>query len=108
VIDIRNDAEAAGEIRPIPPYGPCGWPEGMQRRQVKATSDDGRERHNPGRRSLIFKELGDVRHSHLADPLLFAFAGLAIGAASPHTTPRNPLTSTLSGASTRARLPLER
>ncbi len=52
----------------------------------------------PGRRSVMFKALTNVRPSHLADPGLFDFAGLAPrcvsgaapGAASDHTGPENP------------------
>ena len=43
-----------------------------------------------GRRSVIFEALGAMRPGKMADPLLFDFAGLAIGAVSPHTTPKTP------------------
>jgi hypothetical protein len=57
---------------------------------------------------VIFEALANVRPGNLADPLIFDFADLVIGAPSPYTGPEKPLTLTVSGASTRAQLPLER
>ena len=60
---------------PIIPCDLCGSQEGLQRQQIKAMLDDW-ERRSPGRRGVMFKALGNVRPSHLADPALFDFAGL--------------------------------
>ena len=92
---------------PLIPCDLCGSQDGLQRQQVKAMLDEW-ERRNPGRRAVMFKALTNVRPSHLVDPELFDFAKLAAGAALRPGGPENPLTLTLSGASTRTRLPLER
>ncbi len=44
----------------------------------------------PGRRSVMFKALSNVRPGHLADPGLFDFANLAAGVKSRHNDPENP------------------
>jgi len=61
---------------PIIPCDLCGSQDGLQRAQVKALLD-GWERRSPGRRGVMFRALTNVRPSHLADPALFDFAGLA-------------------------------
>ncbi len=63
---------------PIIPCDLCGSQEGLQRQQVKAMLDEW-ERRSPGRRSVMFRALTNVRPSHLADPALFDFAGLMAG-----------------------------
>jgi tRNA 2-thiocytidine biosynthesis protein TtcA len=61
---------------PIIPCDLCGSQEGLQRAQIKALLDDW-ERAHPGRRETMFRALMHARPSHLADPKLFDFAGLA-------------------------------
>ena len=61
---------------PIIPCDLCGSQEGLQRMQVKALLDEW-ERKVPGRRQKMFRALTQVRPSHLLDPGLFDFAGLA-------------------------------
>ena len=60
---------------PIIPCDLCGSQEGLQRAQVKAMVDEW-ERRSPGRRSVMFKALRNVRPSHLVDSGLFDFAAL--------------------------------
>ena len=43
-----------------------------------------------GYRAAIFEALANARPGNLAAPLLFDFAKLVIGAASPYTGPENP------------------
>jgi tRNA 2-thiocytidine biosynthesis protein TtcA len=70
-------ARFARAIRfPIIPCDLCGSQEGLQRQQVKALLDQW-ERQSPGRRSIMFRALMNVRPGHLADPALFDFADLA-------------------------------
>ncbi len=61
---------------PIIPCDLCGSQDGLQRQQVKAILD-GWERNSPGRRQIIFRALMNAQPSHLLDPALFDFAGLA-------------------------------
>ncbi len=61
---------------PIIPCTLCGSQDGLQRMAVKALLDDW-ERKAPGRRQVMFRALTAVRPSHLADPRLWDFAGLA-------------------------------
>lgn len=61
---------------PIIPCDLCGSQEGLQRAQVKKLLD-GWEDRTPGRRHVMFRALMNVRPSHLVDPALFDFAGLA-------------------------------
>ena len=65
---------------PIIPCDLCGSQEGLQRVQVKKLLDDW-EARTPGRRQVMFRALMNVRPSHLADPALFDFMGLAPGIA---------------------------
>ena len=46
--------------------------------------------NDPGRRSVMFKALTNVRPSQLADPGLFDFAEPAANAVLRHTGPENP------------------
>ena len=52
--------------------------DGLQRQQVKQILD-GWEARSPGRRQVMFRALMNARPSHLLDPALFDFAGLALG-----------------------------
>lgn len=63
---------------PIIPCTLCGSQDGLQREAIKAMLADW-EMRAPGRREIIFRALTNVRASHLADPRLFNFAGLAPG-----------------------------
>ena len=64
---------------PIIPCDLCGSQDGLQRQQVKQILD-GWEARSPGRRQVMFRALMNTRPSHLLDPKLFDFAGLAPGA----------------------------
>ena len=61
---------------PIIPCDLCGSQDGLQRQQVKQILD-GWEARSPGRRQVMFRALMNARPSHLLDPKLFDFAGLA-------------------------------
>jgi tRNA 2-thiocytidine biosynthesis protein TtcA len=63
---------------PIIPCDLCGSQEGLQRQQVKQMLDAWEER-SPGRRQVMFRALMNLRPSHLLDPAIFDFAGLARG-----------------------------
>ena len=62
---------------PIIPCDLCGSQDGLQRQQVKQILD-GWEQNNPGRRQIMFRALMNARPSHLLDPKLWDFAGLAL------------------------------
>ena len=72
--DCARFATAMGY--PIIPCDLCGSQDGLQRQQVKAILD-GWERNAPGRRQVMFRALMNARPSHLLDPKLFDFTGLA-------------------------------
>ncbi|MGF1445179.1 MAG: tRNA 2-thiocytidine(32) synthetase TtcA [Pikeienuella sp.] len=72
--DCARFARAMGF--PIIPCDLCGSQEGLQRAQVKAMLDEW-ERRAPGRRSVMFKAITNVRPSQMADPALFDFAALS-------------------------------
>ncbi|GGA16441.1 tRNA 2-thiocytidine(32) synthetase TtcA [Neptunicoccus cionae] len=61
---------------PIIPCDLCGSQDGLQRQQVKQILD-GWEKNSPGRRQVMFRSLMNARPSHLLDPKLFDFVGLA-------------------------------
>lgn len=61
---------------PIIPCDLCGSQDGLQRNAMKAMLDE-MERKMPGRKDTMIRALGNVRPSHLMDPRLFDFAGLA-------------------------------
>ncbi|MEO0669285.1 MAG: tRNA 2-thiocytidine(32) synthetase TtcA [Pseudomonadota bacterium] len=65
---------------PIIPCDLCGSQDGLQRQQVKQILD-GWERNSPGRRQVMFRALMNARPSHLLDPKLWDFAGLALNEA---------------------------
>lgn len=71
--DIAAYAEGAGF--PIIPCNLCGAQENLQRKQVRRMMDDW-ERAHPGRLETIFRALGNVAPSQLADRELFDFAAL--------------------------------
>lgn len=77
VAEADCDAFARAMAYPIIPCDLCGSQEGLQRAQVKALLD-GWEARTPGRRGVMFRALMNARPSHLADPALFDFAGLAL------------------------------
>lgn len=60
---------------PIMPCNLCGSQENLQRKSIKAMLTDW-ERQQPGRVENIFRALGNVAPSQLADPRLFDFVGL--------------------------------
>lgn len=62
---------------PIIPCDLCGSQDGLQRQQVKALLD-GWEQNAPGRRQKMFRALMNTRPSHLLDPKIFDFQGLAL------------------------------
>ena len=63
---------------PIIPCDLCGSQDGLQRQAIKAMLD-GWEAKVPGRRAKMFSALMQVRPSHMLDPDLFDFMGLAPG-----------------------------
>ncbi|MDK3073445.1 tRNA 2-thiocytidine(32) synthetase TtcA [Sedimentitalea sp. JM2-8] len=67
---------AAAMNYPIIPCDLCGSQDGLQRQQVKRILD-GWESNSPGRRQVMFRALMNARPSHLLDPNLFDFSGLA-------------------------------
>ena len=73
------DLEAYAGIKqfPIIPCNLCGSQDGLQRQQVKAMLADW-ERSAPGRVETIFRAMGNVAPSQLADRALFDFAGLSL------------------------------
>jgi len=72
-------AKFAEEMQfPIIPCNLCGSQDGLQRQAMKALLDDW-ERKKPGVRQVMAHALATVRPSHLHDPRVFDFAGLAIG-----------------------------
>jgi len=61
---------------PIIPCDLCGSQDGLERNAMKAMLDD-IEKRMPGRKDIMIRALGNVRPSHLLDPNLFDFHGLA-------------------------------
>ena len=74
---------------PIIPCDLCGSQDGLQRQQVKQILD-GWEARSPGRRQIMFRALMNARPSHLLDPRLFDFSGLALAAADLAGNRENP------------------
>ncbi|MBX3529805.1 MAG: tRNA 2-thiocytidine(32) synthetase TtcA [Rhizobiaceae bacterium] len=72
--DLQKFADAMAF--PIIPCDLCGSQEGLQRNTMKAMLDD-IEKKMPGRKDTMIRALANVRPSHLLDPKLFDFAGLA-------------------------------
>lgn len=73
---------AAAMRFPIIPCDLCGSQEGLQRQQVKRMIDDWASRR-PDIRSVLANALRNANPSHLLDPSIFDFAGLAPSAAEP-------------------------
>ena len=71
-------AYAALREFPIIPCNLCGSQENLQRRQVRRMLDEW-EREHPGRSETMFRALGSVAPSQLADRKLFDFEGLGAG-----------------------------
>ena len=72
--DLARFAEA---LRfPIIPCDLCGSQDGLERARVKAMLAEW-ERAQPGTKRNMLRALGNARPSHLLDPALFAFGGLA-------------------------------
>jgi tRNA 2-thiocytidine biosynthesis protein TtcA len=65
---------------PIIPCDLCGSQDGLERNAMKVMLDD-IERRMPGRKDVMIRALGNVNPSHLLDPGLFDFVGLARGTA---------------------------
>ena len=63
---------------PIIPCNLCGSQENLQRKQVRRMLDEW-ERDFPGRSETMFRALGNVAPSQLADRRLFDFEGLGAG-----------------------------
>ena len=78
VAEADCDRFARAMSYPIIPCDLCGSQDGLQRQQVKAILDQW-EANSPGRRQVMFRALMNARPSHLLDPKLFDFAGLAAG-----------------------------
>ncbi len=72
--DLGRFAEAMAF--PIIPCDLCGSQDGLQRNSMKAMLAD-IERRMPGRKDTMIRALAHVRPSHLLDPHLFDFAGIA-------------------------------
>ena len=84
--DIAEYAEQRGF--PIMPCNLCGSQENLQRKAIKTMLRDW-EKKFPGRSESIFRAIGNVESSHLADPSLFDFAALGANtAASPRVDVR--------------------
>lgn len=77
VAEADCDKFAKAMNYPIIPCDLCGSQDGLQRQQVKQILD-GWEANSPGRRQVMFRALMNARPSHLLDPKLFDFAGLAL------------------------------
>ena len=76
VAEADCDRFARAMNYPIIPCDLCGSQSGLQRQQVKAILEQW-EKNAPGKRQVMFRALMNARPSHLLDPRLFEFAGLA-------------------------------
>ncbi|RYE75293.1 MAG: tRNA 2-thiocytidine(32) synthetase TtcA, partial [Hyphomicrobiales bacterium] len=72
--DLARFAEAMAF--PIIPCDLCGSQEGLERNAMKAMLND-IEKRMPGRKDIMIRALGNASPSHLLDPKLFDFVGLA-------------------------------
>ncbi len=77
VAEIDCEKFAKAMDYPIIPCDLCGSQDGLQRQQVKRILDQW-ESNSPGRRQVMFRALTNARPSHLLDPKLFDFMGLAL------------------------------
>ncbi len=80
--DIAEYAQQQGF--PIMPCNLCGSQENLQRKTIKAMLGEW-EKKFPGRTETIFRAIGNVAPSQLADRNLFDFAGLGADAHAPRT-----------------------
>ncbi len=71
---------ASRQAFPIIPCNLCGSQENLQRKTIKTMLADW-ERVQPVRAARIFRAIGNVQPSQLADPALFDFRHLGVGAA---------------------------
>ena len=73
----ENDIERFAKAMefPIIPCNLCGSQDGLQRMAMKQLLNEWEQR-SPGRRQKMFRALGNVNPSHLADPSLFDFTEL--------------------------------
>jgi len=71
--DIAEYADS--QAFPIMPCNLCGSQENLQRKAIKSMLAEW-EKKFPGRTETIFRAIGKVEPSHLADTALFDFAGL--------------------------------
>ena len=80
----ERDIEAYAQARafPIIPCNLCGSQENLQRKQVRQMMDAW-EAQYPGRIEKIFRAIGNVAPSQLADPTLFDFASLRASVRDP-------------------------
>lgn len=62
---------------PIIPCDLCGSQDGLERNAMKAMLTD-IEKRMPGRKDVMIRALGNINPSHMLDPRLFDFAGLAL------------------------------
>ena len=62
----------------------------MLNRAIDDTLPGDQSAGRTGCRAVIFDALANVRPGNQADPLIFDFADLVIGAPSPYTGPENP------------------
>jgi len=69
---------------PIIPCNLCGSQENLQRKQVRCMLDQW-EREYAGRSEIMFRALGHVAPSQLADPALFDFVSLGAHGEAKHT-----------------------
>lgn len=74
---------------PIIPCDLCGSQEGLERNAMKAMLEE-MERKMPGRKDVMIRALGNVRPSHLLDPRVFDFAGIAAAPNPPDGAPLRP------------------
>ncbi|SPH16542.1 tRNA 2-thiocytidine biosynthesis protein TtcA [Defluviimonas aquaemixtae] len=77
VAETDCDKFARAMDYPIIPCDLCGSQDGLQRQRVKRILDEW-EARSAGRRQVMFRALMNARPSHLLDPALFDFAGLAL------------------------------
>lgn len=81
VAEVDCEKFAKSMDYPIIPCDLCGSQDGLQRQQVKKLLDQW-EVNSPGRRQVMFRALMNIRPSHMLDPKMFDFAGLALGSKS--------------------------
>ena len=72
--DLQRFADAMAF--PIIPCDLCGSQDGLQRNVMKEMLND-MEKRMPGRKDVMIRALGNINPSHMLDPRLFDFAGLA-------------------------------